>query len=198
MARLEEVGERDGWRCWICDEPVDPDMSVNDPRGPSVDSLTTPKRGKAKGGVPEERLAHRACNTKKGAVAPVVPWGDHLFVVDPAPIVAVLYYPTQAPARMIPMGPFNVNVAMQAAPEAKVKGLILLSHGTRGTELGHASLAEALARLQAMVDEAASPSSDRPPNRMTRGPQRSTRKPEAACTAQDTTKKTVIRKPSSV
>jgi hypothetical protein len=87
VARLDEVGERDGWRCWLCDEPVDQDMSVNDPRGPSVDSLTTPKRGKAKGGVPEERLAHRACNTRKGAVAAVVPWPEHLFVVDPAPIL---------------------------------------------------------------------------------------------------------------
>ena len=87
MARLDEVGERDGWRCWLCDEPVDQDMSVNDSRGPSVDSLTTPKRGKAKGGVPEERLAHRACNTRKGAVAAVVPWPEHLFVVDPAPIL---------------------------------------------------------------------------------------------------------------
>ena len=38
MARLDEVGDRDGWRCWICDDAVDPDMSVNDPRGPSVDS----------------------------------------------------------------------------------------------------------------------------------------------------------------
>ena len=37
-----------------------------------------------------ERLAHRACNTRKGAVAPVVPWPDHLFVVDPAPIVATV------------------------------------------------------------------------------------------------------------
>ncbi|MBI2772208.1 MAG: dienelactone hydrolase [Burkholderiales bacterium] len=63
-----------------------------------------------------------------------------------APIVALLYYPTQAPARIIPMGPFKANVAMQAAPEAKVKGLILLSHGTGGTELGHSSLAEALAQ----------------------------------------------------
>jgi hypothetical protein len=87
LSRLEEVGERDGWRCWLCDEPVDPDMSVNDPRGPSIDCLTTRAKSKGKGTV-EERLAHRACNTKKGAVAAVVPWPDHLFVVDPAPIVA--------------------------------------------------------------------------------------------------------------
>jgi hypothetical protein len=66
-------------------------MSVNDPRGPSVDTCITKAKakGKAKGGAaPSERLAHRACNTGKGAVAPVVPWADHLFVVDPAPILA--------------------------------------------------------------------------------------------------------------
>ena len=85
MSTLTEVGDRDGWRCWLCDEPVDPDMSVNDPRGPSVDAVTSakPKKGAA---VPE-RLAHRACNTRKGAVKAVVPWSDDLFVLDPAPIV---------------------------------------------------------------------------------------------------------------
>lgn len=86
MARLEDVGERDGWRCWLCDEPVDPDMPVNDPRGPSIDAVVTKAKAK-KAGPAEERLAHRACNTKKGATTPVVPWAEHLFVVDPAPIV---------------------------------------------------------------------------------------------------------------
>lgn len=95
MSTLDEVGERDGWRCWLCDEPVDPDMSVNDPRGPSVDSITTASKAKAKakkakGGAVEERLAHRDCNTKKGAVAAVVPWAEHLFVVEPAPIVPLV------------------------------------------------------------------------------------------------------------
>ncbi|MDP1740808.1 dienelactone hydrolase [Polaromonas sp.] len=70
---------------------------------------------------------------------------------DPAPIVAALYYPTQADARTIAMGPFTVNVAMRAAPEAKVKGLILLSHGTGGSELAHSSLAEALAQQGYLV-----------------------------------------------
>jgi hypothetical protein len=90
MSRLDEIGEADGWRCWICDEPVDPDMSVNDPRGPSIDAVTTAKKAKGKGGVPPERLAHRDCNTKKGAVAAVIPWRDDLFVVDPAPILATV------------------------------------------------------------------------------------------------------------
>ena len=90
MSRLEEIAERDGWRCWLCDEVVDPSMSTNDPRGPSVDSVITKAKAKSSGGagVGAERLAHRACNTKKGAVAPVVAWAERLFVVDPAPIYA--------------------------------------------------------------------------------------------------------------
>ncbi len=89
MARMNVIGERDGWRCWLCDEPVDPDMSVNDGRGPSIDSLITERRAKKKkaSGPPVERLAHRACNTGKGKVKPVVPWAEHLFVVDPAVIL---------------------------------------------------------------------------------------------------------------
>ena len=89
MARLEEVGERDGWRCWLCDEPVDPAMSVNDARGPSVDSIVTKAKAK-RSGPSQERLAHRGCNTKKGAVTPVVPWPGHLFVADAAPILPTI------------------------------------------------------------------------------------------------------------
>ena len=88
MSKLDEVGERDGWRCWLCDEPVDQRMSVNDARGPSIDSRTAkPGKSKGKPGADIERLAHRACNTRKGAVTAVAPWPDHLFVVDPAPII---------------------------------------------------------------------------------------------------------------
>jgi hypothetical protein len=90
VSRMEDVGEADGWRCWLCDEPVDPGMSVNDPRGPSIDAVVT--KAKASKGhespVGSERLAHRACNTRKGAVTAVVRWPDHLFVADPAVILA--------------------------------------------------------------------------------------------------------------
>lgn len=88
MSTLTDVGERAGWRCWLCDEPVDPGTSVNDPRGPSVDSIAAGRGKKAVAG--QERLAHRACNTRKGAVRPVVPWSPDLFVVDPAPIVGTV------------------------------------------------------------------------------------------------------------
>ena len=48
-----------------------------------------------------------------------------------------LYYPTRATSHAVAMGPVTLNVAIQAAPEPSVKGLILLSHGTGGSELGH-------------------------------------------------------------
>ena len=88
MSTLNEVGARDAWRCWLCDEPVDPDASVNSDRGPSVDSGASPKGKKAVAGA--ERLAHRSCNTRKGSVKAVVAWRPDLFVVEPAPIVATV------------------------------------------------------------------------------------------------------------
>ena len=57
-----------------------------------------------------------------------------------------LYYPTPDAARVIPMGPFPQTVAINGAPEPKVKGLIVISHGTASTETGFATLALALAR----------------------------------------------------
>jgi predicted dienelactone hydrolase len=63
-----------------------------------------------------------------------------------ASITVALYYPTQAPARAVPMGPFTVRAAIQGPPDATFKGLIVLSHGNSGTELGHSSLAEGLAQ----------------------------------------------------
>jgi hypothetical protein len=92
MARLDDIGEQDGWLCWLCDEPVDPDHSVNDDRGPSVDGRMTAKKAKKSAkkrgrSEPTERLAHRSCNTGKGNTEAVVPWADELFVIDPVPII---------------------------------------------------------------------------------------------------------------
>lgn len=84
MSDLDTVGERDNWRCWLCDAQVDPDASVNSDLGPSVDSYAAAKAKKGSAAV--ERLAHRSCNTMKGKIAPVVPWSPELFVAEPAPI----------------------------------------------------------------------------------------------------------------
>jgi len=94
MTRVEDIGQLDSWRCWVCDERVDSTMSVNDDRGPSVDARMTDRkakkkgRGKSKGSADlAERLAHRGCNTGKGNVDAVIPWSPELFVIDPVEII---------------------------------------------------------------------------------------------------------------
>ena len=65
---------------------------------------------------------------------------------DSKPAHFALYYPTPDSARVIPMGPFPHNVAINGAPATKFKGLIVISHGTVSTQIGFAMLAQALAR----------------------------------------------------
>ena len=75
-----------------------------------------------------------------------------LVTTSPQPAIPVaLYYPTATPAKTVSMGPFQVNVAIQAPPAQQFKALIVLSHGLWGTELGHSSLAEGLARAGYLV-----------------------------------------------
>lgn len=89
MSNLDEIGDRDGWRCWVCDLPVEKVAAANDEQGPSIDRCDVFIRpsGKKKAGLADERLAHRQCNTKKGAIKLVIAWPDHLILFDPAPIV---------------------------------------------------------------------------------------------------------------
>ena len=97
MSTLTDVGVRGSWRCWLWVEPVDPDASVNSDRGPSLDAGAAPKGKKIVPG--SERLAHRSCNTRKGAVKPVVAWSPALVVVDPAPIVSTVEWLTRKGGR---------------------------------------------------------------------------------------------------
>lgn len=70
-----------------------------------------------------------------------------LTVPGDTPMTVALFYPTAAADRVIPMGPWLPSVAPGApASDAKLKGLILLSHGTSGTELNHHNLGTRLAR----------------------------------------------------
>lgn len=70
-----------------------------------------------------------------------------LTVAGDVPMTVALFYPTAAPARALSMGPWQPVVAPGAAvAEAPLKGLILLSHGTSGTEMNHHNLATRLAR----------------------------------------------------
>jgi predicted dienelactone hydrolase len=88
------------------------------------------------------QLPHPSAATEAG-------WREYTVPASASNVEAIpvaLYYPTQAPARTIAMGPFSVRVAVMAPAEANAKGLIVFSHGTGGSELNHSSLAEALAR----------------------------------------------------
>ena len=69
-----------------------------------------------------------------------------LVVPGAEPVTVALFYPTPAVARTQPMGPWR-PVVTPGAPVAAVplKGLILISHGTGGHELGHHNLATRLA-----------------------------------------------------
>lgn len=64
---------------------------------------------------------------------------------------ALLFYPTEQAAQAIPAGPFQPIVAPGAPLPERVKGLIVLSHGTGGTEMGHHDLARALAQAGYLV-----------------------------------------------
>ena len=70
---------------------------------------------------------------------------------DAKPANFALYYPTPDAARVIPMGPFPQTVAINGAPTSTVKGLIVISHGTVSTQIGFATLAQALARSGYLV-----------------------------------------------
>ena len=63
------------------------------------------------------------------------------------PATVALFYPTPVADRVVPMGPWQPAVAPGAPlSEAPLKGLILISHGTGGTELNHHNLGTRLAR----------------------------------------------------
>ncbi|WP_238544065.1 hypothetical protein [Acidovorax sp. KKS102] len=69
-----------------------------------------------------------------------------LVVPGVEPVTVALFYPTPVVARTLTMGPWR-PVVTPGAPVAAVplKGLILISHGTGGHELGHHNLATRLA-----------------------------------------------------
>lgn len=70
-----------------------------------------------------------------------------LTIAGDVPTTVALFYPTAAADRVLTMGPWRPVVAPGApASEARLKGLILISHGTGGTELNHHNLGTRLAR----------------------------------------------------
>ncbi len=66
---------------------------------------------------------------------------------DPSgkPIVIGIWYPSQAAAKPVSMGPTTMTVAINAPTSGKALPMIVMSHGTGGSYLGHFDTAIALA-----------------------------------------------------
>lgn len=66
--RIALLGQRAGWVCQLCFEPVDPSLSGNHPDGATADHVIP----RSMGGTSEPgnlRLAHRRCNEKLASPA---------------------------------------------------------------------------------------------------------------------------------
>ena len=76
--------------------------------------------------MPLERSASHtgACNTRKGAVKPVVPWSSKLFVVEPAPIVSTV-------ERLTRKGGREVVARCPSRPDADQAAMWLLDRLSR-------------------------------------------------------------------
>jgi predicted dienelactone hydrolase len=61
---------------------------------------------------------------------------------DSGPVT--VFYPAAAPAVSVQRGPFNLNVAVDAAPAAGNRRLIVISHGSGGSPWEHTDLAQVL------------------------------------------------------
>ena len=72
---------------------------------------------------------------------------QHGVAADPngKPLVIGIWYPSQAPAKPMSMGPTTMSVALNGAIEGSALPLVVVSHGTGSSFLGHYDTAIALA-----------------------------------------------------
>ncbi|WP_143832038.1 HNH endonuclease [Nocardiopsis sp. CNR-923] len=59
-----EIGDRDGWICGLCDDPVDPSCKARDPRSPSIDHIRAVSLGGAQT-RDNVRITHLGCNHER-------------------------------------------------------------------------------------------------------------------------------------
>ncbi len=77
-----------------------------------------------------------------------------LQVIEPVtglPASVALWYPTEAAEAPLRRGPYSMHVARDATPAPGVHGLIVVSHGTGGTNMGHHDTAAHIARAGFVV-----------------------------------------------
>jgi 5-methylcytosine-specific restriction endonuclease McrA len=64
-----EIFERDGWRCGICSELLDPSAFFPHPQSPSIDHIVPLSKG-GEHSRANVRAAHLRCNVRRGNRAP--------------------------------------------------------------------------------------------------------------------------------
>jgi 5-methylcytosine-specific restriction endonuclease McrA len=62
---LEQIGERDGWKCHLCRKRVQRTLPGSVPMGPTIDHLVPLSRG-GDDTPANVALAHRKCNVARG------------------------------------------------------------------------------------------------------------------------------------
>ncbi|WP_244328694.1 HNH endonuclease [Streptomyces marokkonensis] len=65
-----EIGDRDGWICGLCQDPVEQAYQHPDPRSPSIDHVRTIAAGGANT-RDNVRLTHWGCNHERNASTPL-------------------------------------------------------------------------------------------------------------------------------
>jgi polyketide synthase PksN len=77
--------------------------------------------------------------------------GLTIFRSEEGSVNAAIFYRTASAEEPVTLGSFNLSVAMNGVPQARAKGLILISHGLGGSELVHHNVACHLARCGYVV-----------------------------------------------
>lgn len=87
MPKLDEIGDADGWICWLCATPVDPADRSGGPWSGTVDHVV-PRSRQGATTASNLRLAHARCNRRRSSGDPTIDWPTDLPVVDAAPLFA--------------------------------------------------------------------------------------------------------------
>jgi hypothetical protein len=83
------LAARDGWVCWLCEGPVDPEAPPGTAAAGTVDHVVPRSRG-GDSDPSNLRLAHRRCNGARGHHLPELAWPDDVEVIDAVPLWTAL------------------------------------------------------------------------------------------------------------
>lgn len=109
---------------------------------------------------------------RRGAVPGCHVGGKHVRVADDDGRLfpMVIMYPTSVPAERLTFGPFNLDMAANAAPRAGSAPVVIISHGSGGTHLGYLDLARRLVQAGYVVLMPEHPGNNRSNNELAESP----------------------------